>query len=86
MRSCAVDDKMWVCFRESYTYSPYCEITLLCAKWWFLLGYHTGIFLYQLWWFCLSSGAAGCVATLLHDAIMNPAEGTVFTLLTVLLL
>jgi hypothetical protein len=35
--------------------------------------------LYELWHFCLSTGAAGCVATLLHDAIMNPAEGTVFT-------
>lgn len=27
------------------------------------------------------SGAAGCVATLLHDAAMNPAEGKGFQIL-----
>lgn len=27
------------------------------------------------------TGAAGCVATLLHDAAMNPAEG-IFTLIS----
>jgi hypothetical protein len=39
---------------------------------------YCGVYWCKLQHVCLSLGAAGCVATLLHDAIMNPAEGMLF--------
>lgn len=31
--------------------------------------------LFFMFFFSLCPGAAGCAATLLHDAVMNPADG-----------
>ena len=52
------------------------------------------IFSFSFWYFCFShlertfvnfvTGVAGCAATLLHDAVMNPADGKIICFISVM--